>query len=368
MALSFYDSKMEENADFMDIKFRLFRGGKRPEGFSDNIDNSSETQKTWKQHVGSGLSSSHYKYSSKVSYGVAARLQGNQQCEDKPSEAEDLKPVKTDTKIKEETPIMTIPRDSKCRKFEEDSNKYSDPDQKPPFSYVALIAMAIKESGDKRLTLSGIYQYIISKFPYYERNKKGWQNSIRHNLSLNECFVKVPREGGGERKGNFWTLDPAFNDMFEKGNYRRRRRMRRPYRAAISLPKPLFADNHCGPYNQFAQLTKPYFSPPPYSQYSQYSPWALTHNASAHQGMGMSQISNFNSCTQARVPPPGSTLSSCGYNPLPSGVQLSPSAGTTYSQLNDYNSVSPSGPFPFSPYRQQGESINAVHYTYWGER
>ena len=111
-----------------------------------------------------------------------------------------------------------------------------DTHTKPPFSYVALIAMAIKDSKERRLTLSEIYQYIIHKFPFYEKNKKGWQNSIRHNLSLNECFLKIPREGGGERKGNYWALDPACEYMFEDGNYRRRRRMKRPYRTAGHYP------------------------------------------------------------------------------------------------------------------------------------
>uniref|UniRef100_A0A8C4QL09 Forkhead box C1 n=1 Tax=Eptatretus burgeri TaxID=7764 RepID=A0A8C4QL09_EPTBU len=82
---------------------------------------------------------------------------------------------------------------------------------KPPYSYIALITMAIQN-------------FIMERFPFYRENKQGWQNSIRHNLSLNECFVKVPRDDKKPGKGSYWTLDPDSYNMFENGSFLRRRR------------------------------------------------------------------------------------------------------------------------------------------------
>uniref|UniRef100_A0A3P8WG29 Forkhead box B2 n=1 Tax=Cynoglossus semilaevis TaxID=244447 RepID=A0A3P8WG29_CYNSE len=108
-------------------------------------------------------------------------------------------------------------------------NSYSD--QKPPYSYISLTAMAIQNSAEKMLPLSDIYKFIMDRFPYYRENTQRWQNSLRHNLSFNDCFIKIPRRPDQPGKGSFWALHPDCGDMFENGSFLRRRKRFKVHRA-----------------------------------------------------------------------------------------------------------------------------------------
>ncbi|KAF4088834.1 hypothetical protein AMELA_G00059280 [Ameiurus melas] len=109
--------------------------------------------------------------------------------------------------------------------------------EKPPYSYIALIVMAIQSSPTKRLTLSEIYQFLQARFPFFRGSYQGWKNSVRHNLSLNECFIKLPKGLGRPGKGHYWTIDPGSEFMFEEGSFRRRPR---GFRRKCQTLKPMY--------------------------------------------------------------------------------------------------------------------------------
>ncbi|XP_013421812.1 forkhead box protein I1 [Lingula anatina] len=107
---------------------------------------------------------------------------------------------------------------------------------KPSHSYIGLIAMAILSVKEKKLVLSDIYQWILDNYAYFRTRGPGWRNSIRHNLSLNDCFIKAGRSANG--KGHYWGIHPANIEDFKKGDFRRRKAQRKVRKhMGLSVPE-----------------------------------------------------------------------------------------------------------------------------------
>lgn len=94
---------------------------------------------------------------------------------------------------------------------------YERQDHGPVLSYIGMIATAILGSSKSKLTLSGIYSYMENHFSAVLSNRPRWRNTVRHNLSLHECFVKgeIPAEG----KGRFWHIHPNYVEQFKCGKF-----------------------------------------------------------------------------------------------------------------------------------------------------
>ncbi|KAI9677541.1 MAG: hypothetical protein M1817_006495 [Caeruleum heppii] len=98
----------------------------------------------------------------------------------------------------------------------DDMPAVEDDGLKPPYSYATLIGMSILRAPNRRLTLAQIYKWIESTFEYYNSSETGWQNSIRHNLSLNKAFKKQERPKDDPGKGNYWVIEPGMELQFLK--------------------------------------------------------------------------------------------------------------------------------------------------------
>ncbi|XP_004618778.1 forkhead box protein H1 [Sorex araneus] len=82
---------------------------------------------------------------------------------------------------------------------------------KPPYTYLAMIALVIQAAPSRRLKLAQIIRQVQAVFPFFRDDYEGWKDSIRHNLSSNPCFRKVPKDPAKpQAKGNFWAVDVSL--------------------------------------------------------------------------------------------------------------------------------------------------------------
>jgi forkhead transcription factor HCM1 len=113
-----------------------------------------------------------------------------------------------------------------------------DDGKKPPYSYAMLIGMAILRASGRRLTLAQIYKWIADSFQYYRTSNNGWQNSIRHNLSLNKAFVKQERPKDDPGKGHYWIIQRGCEHQFMKTKSARKSGKKAAAAASTSSPPP----------------------------------------------------------------------------------------------------------------------------------
>lgn len=117
---------------------------------------------------------------------------------------------------------VSEPKTASSEAFGDELPLIEDDGSKPPYSYAMLIGMSILRSPHQRLTLSQIYDWIRTTFSWYKNSKPGWQNSIRHNLSLNKAFVKQERPKTDPGKGNYWIVAPGCEQQFMRPRLQKR--------------------------------------------------------------------------------------------------------------------------------------------------
>ncbi|RPB20227.1 hypothetical protein L211DRAFT_530401 [Terfezia boudieri ATCC MYA-4762] len=93
--------------------------------------------------------------------------------------------------------------------------------------YAQLIYKALMSVPSRTMILGEIYRYFRENIPRFSKMRgKGWQNSIRHNLSMNGAFRKVERPlapDGSKQRGYYWVLSREAEEEGVKSTTRFRK-------------------------------------------------------------------------------------------------------------------------------------------------
>lgn len=89
--------------------------------------------------------------------------------------------------------------------------------EKPKWSYAALIGQALNAAKRGRACLDHIYLYVSTVYPFYKRSEQAWQNSIRHNLSQNSSFTRLKHPQGGQH--GEWAIREEDKECFRDRGY-----------------------------------------------------------------------------------------------------------------------------------------------------
>ncbi|KAF8341331.1 uncharacterized protein EI90DRAFT_3033536 [Cantharellus anzutake] len=108
---------------------------------------------------------------------------------------------------------------------------------KPFYPYSTLIRYAIKGSPERKMLLEDIYAAIEERFPWFKTAPTGWKNSIRHNLSLNPSFQKVPRPLTDRGKGAYWTVNDNVDPRSGSHRSRKKRARESPLDGTVPFPE-----------------------------------------------------------------------------------------------------------------------------------
>lgn len=204
-----------------------------------------------------------------------------------------------------------------------------DDGSKPGHSYAQLIGMAILRSPQRRLTLAQIYKWISDTFSFYGANDAGWQNSIRHNLSLNKHFIKQERPKDDPGKGNYWMIEPGQEMQFMK---------EKPSRKAPTTAENLpVMSTRLEPQPLPQQPQQPQLP-----QYSQPTPLAPPHHVQSQQQQQFEQSQRIQTCIYpAPIQPP--QLPVCeSLPPLPAQQSRLPTNATQTEPSSDATIPAPS--------------------------